>query len=49
MEEIRVSFPKELKVEIEQHPEIDWSAIFKKAAVNYPRAKATGRHKSSVI
>ncbi len=37
MVEITISFPKELKGEIESHPEIDWALIFKKAAVKLLR------------
>ena len=33
MEEIKISFPERLKAEIKEHPEIDWSLIFKKAAI----------------
>ena len=33
MAEIKVSFPDDLKSKIEKHPEIDWSMLFKKAAI----------------
>ena len=33
MAELRISFPKELKSEMEAHPEIDWAVVFKKAAL----------------
>ena len=32
MSELRISFPKKLKDEIELHPEIDWTLVFRKAA-----------------
>lgn len=31
MEEIKIRFPEELKTQIEEHPEIDWSSVFKNA------------------
>ena len=37
MAEITITFPKELKNEIEEHPEIDWALIFKKAAIKFLR------------
>ena len=33
MAELRISFPEDLKLEIEIHPEIDWSIVFKRAAL----------------
>ena len=33
MEELKIPLPKELKLQIEAHPEIDWSSVFKKTAV----------------
>ena len=33
MAEIKISFPDKIKAEIEEHPEIDWSIIFRKAAI----------------
>ncbi len=32
MEKIVISLPREIKLEIEEHPEIDWAMIFRKAA-----------------
>lgn len=32
MEEFKIELPKEIALEIAEHPEIDWSLIFKKAA-----------------
>ena len=33
MAKITIQFPKNIKEQIEHHPEIDWSLIFKKAAI----------------
>lgn len=33
MAEIRISFPENLKEQIEHHPEIDWSLIFRNAVI----------------
>jgi len=33
MEEIKIPVRKEVKVEIEKHPEINWAEVFGKAAV----------------
>ena len=32
MAELRISFPSELKEKIEEHPEIDWSLVFRRVA-----------------
>lgn len=32
MVEVRISFPEELKEKIEEHPEINWSLVFRRAA-----------------
>jgi len=32
MAEITISFPKEVKLEIESHPEINWDEVFREAA-----------------
>ena len=32
---IEIQLPTNLKIEIEKHPEIDWSQLFKKTAVKF--------------
>jgi hypothetical protein len=33
MEELKISLPKEIQIQIELHPEIDWSIVFKKSVL----------------
>ena len=34
MEKITLTIPEEIKIEIEEHPEIDWALVFRKAVHN---------------